>query len=482
MKVRLSFILVALFYLSLISPIRIHAQNSQPVSLRATVTSSSSIDSLHPPANIVDGIQSTSWFTNTAPPQWVLIDLKNIYTINRLSLDLYMDDNYRGRTVHSILAGADPNHLSKIIDLDQITQMGQHIEIPLLRPIPNIRYLKIVIQAPSKYFGFREVSIYQGSEPVQNHLKNFGYYYAGSPSEALNQLKANVTTMFYDNIRTNLTNNYHHNLLTVLSMDSLFFNTSNRHYTLRNDWLTRWNAFTQDIRGLEHTLYALYFDEPTSTHTISQSDFLLATNKIRQTYPSIPIMIAEGGSDFPDPLLTPTYITNVTDIGLDYYFIRNGSPDNYTGWGQFLNIYEKLEGIVGNRKIWLIPESIAQSPSQLSRIPDVFERYLSFALTKEKVVGLLVYKYPLDLEENINYAVSSLIKASSSNYNATYATRLNSVATAIINNASPSTSTKPGDLNGDTQINLLDHNLLVAGFGTTYTLLDYNHLVANFGQ
>ncbi|EKD79866.1 MAG: hypothetical protein ACD_40C00277G0001 [uncultured bacterium] len=46
----------------------------------------------------------------------------------------------------------------------------------------------------------------------------------------------------------------------------------------------------------------------------------------------------------------------------------------------------------------------------------------------------------------------------------------------------PSPISLPGDLNGDGSVNLLDYNLLKAGFGTTYNLLDYNTLRNNFGQ
>ncbi len=41
---------------------------------------------------------------------------------------------------------------------------------------------------------------------------------------------------------------------------------------------------------------------------------------------------------------------------------------------------------------------------------------------------------------------------------------------------------KPGDLNGDGKVDILDYNTLLSGFGTKYTLLDYNTLVANFGK
>ena len=41
---------------------------------------------------------------------------------------------------------------------------------------------------------------------------------------------------------------------------------------------------------------------------------------------------------------------------------------------------------------------------------------------------------------------------------------------------------RPGDLNDDNEVNLLDYNLLVAGYGTKYTIFDYNTLVSNYGK
>ncbi|HBD02681.1 MAG: hypothetical protein UX82_C0024G0008 [Microgenomates group bacterium GW2011_GWE1_47_12] len=51
----------------------------------------------------------------------------------------------------------------------------------------------------------------------------------------------------------------------------------------------------------------------------------------------------------------------------------------------------------------------------------------------------------------------------------------------LLKNA-PSPSSRPGDLNSDGTINLLDYNLLKSGFGTTYNLLDYNTLRSQWGQ
>lgn len=50
----------------------------------------------------------------------------------------------------------------------------------------------------------------------------------------------------------------------------------------------------------------------------------------------------------------------------------------------------------------------------------------------------------------------------------------------IISNITP--STKPGDLNGDGSVNLLDFNLLITNFGNPYTIFNFNDLVSNYGK
>ena len=47
---------------------------------------------------------------------------------------------------------------------------------------------------------------------------------------------------------------------------------------------------------------------------------------------------------------------------------------------------------------------------------------------------------------------------------------------------SPSASAKPGDLNNDGSVNLLDFNLLISLFGNPYTILDFNAILSNYGK
>lgn len=46
----------------------------------------------------------------------------------------------------------------------------------------------------------------------------------------------------------------------------------------------------------------------------------------------------------------------------------------------------------------------------------------------------------------------------------------------------PTTTPKPGDLNTDGSVNLLDFNLLITNFGSPYTILDFNNILTNFGK
>lgn len=43
-------------------------------------------------------------------------------------------------------------------------------------------------------------------------------------------------------------------------------------------------------------------------------------------------------------------------------------------------------------------------------------------------------------------------------------------------------STIPGDFNSDGHVNIFDYNIVVTGFGTTYTIFDYNAVVENYGK
>ncbi len=54
-----------------------------------------------------------------------------------------------------------------------------------------------------------------------------------------------------------------------------------------------------------------------------------------------------------------------------------------------------------------------------------------------------------------------------------------SVLPLSVSNMKPS---KPGDLNLDGTVNLIDFNLLITNFGNPYTILDFNSIISNFGK
>lgn len=59
-------------------------------------------------------------------------------------------------------------------------------------------------------------------------------------------------------------------------------------------------------------------------------------------------------------------------------------------------------------------------------------------------------------------------------------TTLSPVTTPIPTH-SPLPSPKPGDLNGDNHVNIIDFNLLISNFGNPYTIFDFNEIVSNYG-
>ncbi len=100
---------------------------------------------------------------------------------------------------------------------------------------------------------------------------------------------------------------------------------------------------------------------------------------------------------------------------------------------------------------------------------------------KTKYVEFLGWTYPHSLAttSSLNYR---LLKNLISNRTLFPATDADNILTVRPASDSPSSSptSKLCDFNHDNQVNLLDYNLLVSGYGTTYNLSHYNQLVANY--
>jgi len=102
---------------------------------------------------------------------------------------------------------------------------------------------------------------------------------------------------------------------------------------------------------------------------------------------------------------------------------------------------------------------------------------------KTKYVEFLGWAYPNELatQSSLHYR---LLKSTISNrtlFPSTGADNTLTARTSSSSNPSPSVGNS-ADFNNDGSINLLDYNLLKAGFGTTYNLLDYNTLRSQWGQ
>lgn len=321
------------------------------------------------------------------------------------------------------------------------------------------------------------------------NLKYFGYYFTDfNPghhtvyfSEIHNLSNSNVVRSNFtvDHLRT-LKNN---NLRAIMSPPG--------GYSSFEIFLTKWDTWKQNLPAdLRDTIYSFYYDEPfwkNRDDPAFPALFKKITQKIHIDFPDKAIMVVEAYPMFGDTNKTnfvASGIQYVTDIGVDFYFAHDGSS-----WSQYMEYYNKLKLISGNRKIWLIPDGYAGSqnhpgnPTTISNVKLAFDNYLNLANTDLDVVGMLNFVY--GTHPNFPVNLRQILQSDNDDYDPTFRARQVAVGKAILaNNPAPTpTSTPiPGDLNEDNQVNSFDYNLFISKFGNPYTIFDYNNLVANYGK
>ena len=303
-------------------------------------------------------------------------------------------------------------------------------------------------------------------------------------------------------------------------------------------WFSDWETTGFDrlkyyVNKYEGRIYAFYFDEP-HWNNISPELFRKMTKKLRETFPGIGILAIEAYPPLLSDSIPANYYEYVTDLGFDYYFTHYDST-NPAGWDQYLNIHNHLKPHLTNKKLWIVPDGHApvMNPQYL-RWKDAFERYLCFA-KDNNAVGIIsfIYKtYPqfIELRDLIHpsgayydadFRSMHLVagRAALANYQSTQlndntrmctthidpdnsgyclnqssvcsffgngCNRVNNCAnpftTCLPSNNENRSNPKPGDLNQDGSVNLLDFNLLITNFGNPYTILDFNSIISNFGK
>ncbi|MFD0714294.1 hypothetical protein [Paenibacillus sp. GCM10027626] len=161
---------------------------------------------------------------------------------------------------------------------------------------------------------------------------------------------------------------------------------------LHASWQTYWNDLKQTLSGYEDKLLGFYFDEPWWCG-VSEADFRMVTEMIRNDYPDKKIVSISAVLDF-DPQntghsMSSNYIEFVTDVGLDYYADdwETGIHDHYLQ--QLKNVADQ------NQQIWLVPKAFSRNSNETAQLlqKHLLNNY-KIAMNEPRVIGIVPFTMP----------------------------------------------------------------------------------------
>lgn len=115
-----------------------------------------------PPSNAIDGNKNTSWQSGRDAPQWLEIDLEQVFTIERIGL--HVDQSPAGHTTHRVLGKRNEGDSFVEIHLfSGSTDFGDVLEHEFEAPADNIRYIRIETTDSPSWISWSEIELF-GSE------------------------------------------------------------------------------------------------------------------------------------------------------------------------------------------------------------------------------------------------------------------------------------------------------------------------------
>ena len=452
-------------WLFLIYPIilPVHASATLVSNLSATASTTQSNSNV---TNLLDNNPITTWNAGQAAPAWIMLNLTQPSTINQLKLTTNQSSS--GRLTFTISGGSSPTSLRHLTTIDQITTNKQVLTIPLLSPASNIMYLKIETTRSPSWVSWSDISVYAGANNANTHLKYYGYMsHDGLVSDIAPTYFSEILALGNTNIAWATSANSRQfsdqGLIPMITDQKWVFFDSNG--SLNPNWQTNWNNLKNRLGNADH-IYGFYFDEPV-WRGYTKEAFLAATRTIKQDYPTKAIVVVEAAPPIQDHTIPDGYYQYVTDIGFDYYYTTHGND-----WGTYLSLFEDFRPYTVGKKIWLIPDGSGDYKDNWS---EAYEKYLSFALVNNQVIGIMgfLYQWPTD-----NLTLRSSLIPGQPFYNPSFRTRQIEIGKSII---STNINSKPGDLNADSHVNYADFSELISNFGNPYTIADFNDILINYG-
>jgi len=248
-----------------------------------------------------------------------------------------------------------------------------------------------------KYFGFTLIDTYW-DDPTDNQTKTnyidevFGF------SNIADILVVNPS----DNIVARMTEMNDFQVKSILHLSEIFFeivgtsSPSGVEYELRTDYQARWDEFinVNNLQVNQDLIQSFYIGEEPTWNGISFSELKSATDYVKSTIPTIPIMIIEAY-----PIIDQLQIPNSVDwIGFDHYFIKDPNS-NLDYLSELNNLKSKFSNAEQQLVIILDTHYISSLHGDfggiaLNEMDGVANSYFELAKSEPKTIAILGYFWP----------------------------------------------------------------------------------------
>ncbi|HEX5752517.1 MAG TPA: hypothetical protein VFZ09_40300 [Archangium sp.] len=211
--------------------------------------------------------------------------------------------------------------------------------------------------------------------PVVNHLKHYGYYWAqsGSHGPHLDEVTAHTNLNFVQRPE-DLAACAARGVKCLLETRWQFFNGS----ALRPDYVQAWNQLVTQITPYLGSVGGFYvIDEPYWVG-VSVRDLETCVNTLKDTFPTIPVMVVHAVPSLSPSLVTPA---RADWVGFDHY----GPMSEVVG---YLNTLRAT--LTPSQKLWLVPQSyLVGAYSDDASLARANWEYYDLARSDPRIQGLL---------------------------------------------------------------------------------------------
>lgn len=254
-----------------------------------------------------------------------------------------------------------------------------------------------VSTAHIKHFGFALIDVYW-DDPTDNQTKT-NYIDEVYTFSNIADISVENTT---DNIIGRMTQMNNLQVKSVLHLSELFFelvgnaSPSGFDYALRVDFQARWDEFVSvnNLQTNAGLIQAFYIGEEPTWNGISYTDLKAATDYVKLTIPSVPVMIIEAYPAI-DQLQVPT---SVDWIGFDHYFIKDPKSNaEYLSElsslkSKFSNIDQKLVIVMDTHFISSLHGNMGGIA--LNEMQQIANSYYEIAKSEPKTIAIIGYFWP----------------------------------------------------------------------------------------